>query len=533
MSLLVINANAQHNFKLESMAHGIRQHSLELELTSAGPQQFDKARYGVNKNLEMGEILKDSDGKFRAENLAPATFYHARPFYAENGDTTWGEYSIHTTASLSTGEIRVFFNHPVLTSFSSGVNATSYNGTQSRNALINYIQGAQSTIDVAIYNCDVVNINLVRELNYAVTRGVRVRYIHEDGTSNTCLTSSSTPPNFPTLGVNPLGLMHNKFLAIDAGSVNGSWVVGGSLNWTDVNINDEFNNVIAIQDQALCQAYVLEFEEMWGSNGAQPNSTNSRSGSTKTNNTPHIFNINGKTVKSYFSPSDGTTAAIDAALNSADEDIMFALLSFTMDILGNELIDRKNAGVSVRGAISNIGDQGSEFTHLTDNQVSVKCAPSGRVYHHKFAVVDESDITSDPLVVTGSHNWSNSAETRNDENTLIVHDAVVANQFKQAFEYIWQEVRFLPCGFNSSEEVNPFELSYYPNPASSHLTIEYSSNNSSGLEVTIRDLLGREISQSSIYLGATNMDISSLPAGVYLISFSDGEKSWTGKLVKI
>ena len=36
-------------------------------------------------------------------------------------------------------------------------------------------------------------------------------------------------------------------------------------------------------------------------------------------------------------------------------------------------------------------------------------------------------------VLTGSHNWSASAENSNNENTLIVHDADVANQYLQEF----------------------------------------------------------------------------------------------------
>ncbi|MCU0613306.1 MAG: hypothetical protein MUE60_16160, partial [Candidatus Eisenbacteria bacterium] len=36
-------------------------------------------------------------------------------------------------------------------------------------------------------------------------------------------------------------------------------------------------------------------------------------------------------------------------------------------------------------------------------------------------------------VITGSHNWSSSAETTNDENTLIIHSPVIANLYLQEF----------------------------------------------------------------------------------------------------
>jgi phosphatidylserine/phosphatidylglycerophosphate/cardiolipin synthase-like enzyme len=36
-----------------------------------------------------------------------------------------------------------------------------------------------------------------------------------------------------------------------------------------------------------------------------------------------------------------------------------------------------------------------------------------------------------------SHNWSTSAETRNDENTLIINDKIVTDQYFQAFAYLY------------------------------------------------------------------------------------------------
>ncbi|HYX06621.1 MAG TPA: phospholipase D-like domain-containing protein, partial [Bacteroidales bacterium] len=52
---------------------------------------------------------------------------------------------------------------------------------------------------------------------------------------------------------------------------------------------------------------------------------------------------------------------------------------------------------------------------------------------NKYMVVDQSLPASDPVVLTGSHNWSAAAEDRNDENTLIVHDATIANIYYQNF----------------------------------------------------------------------------------------------------
>ncbi len=52
--------------------------------------------------------------------------------------------------------------------------------------------------------------------------------------------------------------------------------------------------------------------------------------------------------------------------------------------------------------------------------------------HHKYMILD-ANSASDPMVVTGSMNWSANGDDTNDENTLIIHDAAIANQFYQEF----------------------------------------------------------------------------------------------------
>ena len=63
-----------------------------------------------------------------------------------------------------------------------------------------------------------------------------------------------------------------------------------------------------------------------------------------------------------------------------------------------------------------------------------------RLLHHKYLIVDGLLGTApDPLVVTGSHNWTTAAETRNDENMLILHSARVANLYLQEFVARYRE----------------------------------------------------------------------------------------------
>ena len=45
----------------------------------------------------------------------------------------------------------------------------------------------------------------------------------------------------------------------------------------------------------------------------------------------------------------------------------------------------------------------------------------------------DADTAANPAVITGSANWSRNANVVNDENTLIIEDARIANQFLQEF----------------------------------------------------------------------------------------------------
>ncbi len=60
--------------------------------------------------------------------------------------------------------------------------------------------------------------------------------------------------------------------------------------------------------------------------------------------------------------------------------------------------------------------------------------------HHKCAVIDGE------LVITGSHNWSAAANHENDENTLFIHDASIANQYEQEFQARVAEGEVLTVG---------------------------------------------------------------------------------------
>jgi len=396
--------------------------------------------------------------------LSPATFYYVECYSVNGSDTAFSTVGLYSTASNSSGIIRPYFNHSVDNSFSNGVDAQNIT-TNFNDTIKAYMDLAQSTLDICVYNAS--DATIATAINDAYNRGVSVRYIADDDVVNSML--SSLDPNIPIVyrDPSPAGIMHNKFIIIDANTTNNSWIMGGSTNWTNPsNLFNDYNNLIFIQDEAIAKAYTIEFEEMWGG----------VFGHNKTDNTPHNFIVGGSEVQVYFSPSDQTTSQISNLIENVDYSLEFGLLSFTRDDLAQKIIE-KNAefGVSVRGIIEDQNSTGGEFANLQSNGVNMRSHMGvSHSFHHKYAIADVDVLGSDPTVLTGSHNWSSNAENNSDENTLIIHDATIANIYLQEFEKRWGELG-TP---NTIDELINIELSVFPNPTEGKVTVK------SDLEIT-------------------------------------------------
>lgn len=490
-----------------------------------------KVRYGTTPAMdeEINAGGSTTSHSVNISGLDPAEIYYVQAF-SDNGNTTINStVRLYSTASNSTGTVRVYFNHEVDGSYSNGSYPVNTTPGALEAAIINRINSATTSIDVSLYNIN--RTPIVEALTDAYNNGVQVRYITDDETANLAL-QDPTPP-FPVIKGNIDGLMHNKFFVIDADSEDESWVIMGSTNMTDENLANDFNNTVAIQDQALARTYRKEFHEMWGSEDASPGIFNLKFGIDKSDDTPHLFNVNGMTVESYFSPSDNTAIGIGNALATADDDLQFALLTFTNNELGNAVLNAHNTGVGVRGIIDNINDQGSEYQYLLDNGVNVTPDNTSVQTHHKYCIIDATNPGSDPIVVTGSHNWSGSADTRNDENTLIFYDADIANIFLQEFEARWCEATSgtgCVTSTGESNEIAGFDATIFPNPATDSSTIKMKVKDQSDVIVNVWDFNGRML-QSTILRGIKGevtepLFLNDMASGTYFVTFRiDGKVS--------
>jgi phosphatidylserine/phosphatidylglycerophosphate/cardiolipin synthase-like enzyme len=495
-------------------------------------------RYGITPAL--GQVATNSGNRtnhtLNLTGISPATILYCQAVSTANGVTVTSPITAFVTQSLSSGEMRVYFNKSVDTLFRVGnARALATTGGRCESEIAARIQAATTTIDVAMYST--ASNTVIGALKQAATRGVRVRYIHDNRATNFLLADTASL-GFKVLKRPDTKLMHNKFIVIDAGDAQKSWVMGGSLNHTTGQIYEDPNNLVMIQDQALARTFTVEFEEMWGSTSAVPNPPLSKFGANKTNNTPKNHLVGGKNVEVYFSPSDNTSRALVDAVNSANTDLQVGLLILTYFELGTAINNAARRGVKVRGLVDqDTAFASSQISFLQRNGVPFRlyrAAGTNVIFHHKYAIVDASPagINSDPLVATGSHNWTNAAENDNDENLLIIHDPIVANIYLQEFEARWREQGVaLSIPENG---IDQFEATVSPNPATDFIQVYLQNRKRRDISLTLFNASG-QLLESIIYRNqegekTERIPLSHLVSGTYFVQFSTEGQVLTKKI---
>lgn len=515
-------------------------HQIKIEFQEPKGILFNVKAYDILKNQNIFiEQEQTSISTYVLNDIYPAEIIRIEYVMVEGTD------SIHkikhiASISASSGDIKVYFNHTIDDSYKQTQAAINL-ANHLDDTLINYINRCDSTLDIAIYNSysPSSNTGIAGAINAAYARGVRVRIIYDGSTSSDMIPLiSSSIPKLASPTSMAYGIMHNKFVIFDASSndPNKATVWTGSTNWTASQIDGpDKNNVIIFQDQSLALAYQIEFEEMWGSHASNPTS-NSKFGPFKTNNTPHSFIIGGKTVESYFSPTDGANSKIINSIGTGDSDINIATMVVTRSDIKDALVSKYNSGVTnISIIIDTQNPSGNQFPTIQSSLLTnhaVVCDLSG-IMHHKFMVVDNFASFSDPLVLTGSHNWSTAAETKNDENTVIVHDANIANQYYQAFAYLYHEAGGIIDNTTGIEqELNTSNMLIYPNPSNGILTLENTSTLTS-VTINILDVFGKTIfSKNYTTLEKENIDLTHQATGIYFVALSSFGKNTWFKIIK-
>jgi hypothetical protein len=464
-----------------------------------------QVKYGLTSQLEMDSVVINSDTTYHIvpiTGLDEGTLYYFKAFSTNQFGTSSSTLHTVTTSSSdpSLGKVNVYFNFSVDTTVAIPGNAAIGN-TDFVQKLMERINAANYSIDLALYSFFGMQ-QVADAIILAKNRGVKVRVVYDNRTTQNsmqALINAGIPVLKRTSGLD--GIMHNKFFIFDArDSVSSNdWIWTGSFNVTSTEVGWK-NNVVEVNDPTIGLAYTIEFEEMWGGSGDLPNPANAKFGSQKTDNTPHFFNIGGREAEVYFSPSDGTTQKIINNVQSSHFSIYFAMYAFTRSDIRISMQNRFNAGVvDQRGIIDQVNTSGSQYTEL--QSFAEMFQSTQPTQHHKYAIFDVSNSESIPTTLTGSHNWSNAAEDDNDENTIIIKDVYITNQFMQEFKKRYNEAGgtgsfIIPVVNVEDYGITEFNYSLhqnYPNPFNPVTTIRFEVPYSQHVELKIYDVLGREV----------------------------------------
>ncbi len=351
-------------------------------------------------------------------SLAENWTYNPRCGTATNSAGVVHECLLDEMQTGTNFETEVFFNDLATTA-----TQVTTDPTEMENRLLALIDGAEISLDIALYGLD--RQSVVDALIDAFSREVTVRVVGDDAAAEEYSAAYQQLVNAGITLVtdSPSGdIQHNKFLVVDEQVV---WT--GSTNFTDTGFTLNANNSLVITDTVMASIYSLEFEEMWGGNFHND----------KADNTLHLLDYNGTQVKSFFSPTDLVAFEVWNELAQADESIHFAMFYWTDPILADRTIERLDDGVVVKGIWDQLGaaNVASQDERLCQAGAWIGLEDLPGKVHHKFAVIDVAG--SDPTVILGSYNWTEAGAYQNDENTLIIHDAALAQAYYQEWARLW------------------------------------------------------------------------------------------------
>ncbi len=285
-------------------------------------------------------------------------------------------------------------------------------------ALDAFIASASRNVSVCAYDIDLPDV--VDSLIAAHRRGVSVRVVTDTDNFKNEAIGRLLRAGIKVVQDGKPSIMHNKFVVVDWRKVwTGSWNLTENGTWR----ND--NNALIVESPALATCYQAKFEEYWSGKFGKD--------APRTPAKPDVME-GDVPLLALFSPSDGVRRTLLKELAAAKRRVDVMAFSFTSKELADELAALVKRGVKVR-LLCDASQAAGKFNldeYLRKRGVEVKISPNkrGRM-HHKVMIIDDARL------VTGSYNFSNNAEMRNDENVLLLESKPLVSLFDDEFERCW------------------------------------------------------------------------------------------------
>jgi hypothetical protein len=242
--------------------------------------------------------------------------------------------------------------------------------------------------------------------------------------------------------------VHNKFVVeVDSAANKPVRVLTGSTNWTTTGLCTQLNNVLIIERPVIADRYFQQWGKLVAAGDSLPAALKASNGKPTTDGELTLFFAATKNEAEF--------APVLELIKGAKQGCLFLMFTPGQSPLLSELLDRaQEDAIYVRGVVSQVRESASGNIVEVGGEV-VKSGAEPGTFHddillpagvtaedrpswaetefnvremmsaHIIAIVHSKVIVIDPFseacaVVTGSHNFSDAASQKNDENLVII-----------------------------------------------------------------------------------------------------------------
>lgn len=149
----------------------------------------------------------------------------------------------------------------------------------------------------------------------------------------------------------------------------------------------------------------------------------------------NVVNLDSCEIAAYFSPRGGCPEAIISVIDNAEKTIDCAIYTFTSREIAQALVRAYKNGVDVRVIMDrNQAAEGyAKKRYLINNDIPARVHIGDGIMHNKFLVADST------IVITGSFNWTTSADRWNYENLVVIKSPPLAKIYEKQFGKLWKK----------------------------------------------------------------------------------------------
>jgi len=134
----------------------------------------------------------------------------------------------------------------------------------------------------------------------------------------------------------------------------------------------------------------------------------------------------------YFSPNGGCTEAIIKEIDAAKSEVLVQAYYFTSAPIGKALIDAHKRGIRVEVILdrSQVKPDGQycPAKFFFDAGIPVYIDSAHQIAHNKIMIIDRA------TVITGSFNFTRTAEEKNAENLLVIPSKELAAKYLENWQ---------------------------------------------------------------------------------------------------